>query len=382
MKISLKAKKVSRSGIREMFDLATRYKNVVSLGIGEPSFPTPEHIVESGINALRNGYTKYTPNAGEEDLRRAIANEYSNDKSDVSSENVIVANGATEALLLALLATINVGDEILVPDPSWPNYRGQIAITGALVKNVPTYEKDKFHLDFEVLKSSLSCKSRGLIINSPSNPTGAVLNKSELERIGELAIERNLIIYSDETYSKILFDGREHNSLVSFPALRDRVIVVNSFSKTYSMTGWRVGYAVGPKKIIQQMAKLQEGVASCVNSIAQQACIAALTGPQDCVIKMAQKYSERRDLLVNGLNALPGIDCPFPEGGFYAFPNISKTGLSSREMSQSLLKDAEVVVVPGTAFGVSGQGYLRVSLCGREDDLAEGLSRLKKFLKG
>ncbi len=381
MRISQRAKGVPRSGIREMFDMAPKYKNVISLGIGEPGFPTPEHIVEAGAKALYEGHTKYTPNAGISDLRKAIAERASLDGLSVDQQNVIVTTGAGEAILLALLSTVDPGDEVLLPGPAWPNYFGQVALSGAQLKFVKTYDHDHFHLKAEAIEKAVGERTRAIIINSPSNPTGAVLSEEELEDISRIVLSHNLVVISDETYSNILFDGRKHTSIASLPDMADHTIVTNSFSKTYAMTGWRVGYAIGPSDVISQMAKLQESVSSCVNAAAQQACLVALRGPQDCVKEMVEGYRERRDLLLSGLAELPGIDCLMPEGSFYAFPNITKFGLSSKEFALMLLEKAQVVVVPGTAFGEGGEGYLRVSFCGSIESIKEALSRLQNLLR-
>jgi len=381
LRISQRAKGVPRSGIREMFDMAPKYKNMISLGIGEPGFQTPKHIVEAGAKALYEGHTKYTPNAGISDLRKAIAERASLDGLRVDQQNVIVTAGAGEAVLLALMATVDPGDEVLLPDPCWPNYFGQVALSGARMNFVRTYERDHFHLKAEAIEKTISDHTRVVIIDSPSNPTGAVLNKQELEDIAKVILDRDLVVISDETYSNILFDGRKHTSIASLPDMADHTIVINSFSKTYAMTGWRVGYAIGPSDVISQMAKLQESVSSCVNAAAQQACLAALKGPQDCVEEMVEGYRERRDLLLSGLAELPGIECLMPEGSFYAFPNITKFGLSSKDFALMLLEKAQVVVVPGSAFGEGGEGYLRVSFCGSIEGIKEALSRLRNLLR-
>lgn len=376
MKISRRAETTPRSGIREMFDLAARYDDVVSLGIGEPGFQTPPHIVEAGIKALLEGHTKYTPNAGISQLREAIAAKMSDYGLHVNGENVIVTTGAGEAVLLALLVTTDPGDEVIIPDPCWPNYFGHAAIAGVNLKLAKAYEKDHFHLNAASIESVLTPRTRALIINTPSNPTGAVLSKQELEEISEIVLKYGLKVISDETYSEIIYDGRKHVSIASLPDMADRTIVVNSFSKTYAMTGWRVGFAAGDSNSIAQMAKLQESVSSCVNASAQQACLAALNGPQDCVREMVEGYRERRDLLLRGLREIKGVSCIVPEGSFYAFPNIKKLSTSSKEAAMTFLDKAHVVVVPGTAFGESGEGYIRISFCGSRESINKGLDRL------
>ncbi len=380
MKISPRAEMTPRSGIREMFDLAARYEDVISLGIGEPGFQTPPHIVEAGVKALREGHTKYTPNAGILKLREAIAYKMSDYGLNVKGENVMVTTGAGEAVLLALLVITDPGDEVVIPDPCWPNYFGHAAIAGINVKPAKTYEQDHFHLRAENIESVVSHRTRVLIVNSPSNPTGAVLSRQELEEISKVALKHDLKVISDETYSEIIYDGRKHVSIASLPDMAGRTIVVNSFSKTYAMTGWRVGFAVGDSSVVEQMAKLQESVSSCVNASAQQACLAALNGPQDCVKEMLEGYEERRELFLSELQEMTDISCLVPEGSFYAFPNIKKLGISSKEAAMMFLEKAHVVVVPGPAFGESGEGYIRISFCGSKESIKEGLGRLHNIL--
>ncbi|KRT34491.1 putative aspartate transaminase [Acetomicrobium hydrogeniformans ATCC BAA-1850] len=363
-----------------MFDLAASYEDVISLGIGEPGFQTPPHIVEAGVKALREGHTKYTPNAGIPNLREAIAHKMSDYGLNVNGENVMVTTGADEAILLSLLAITDPGDEVIIPDPCWPNYFGHAAIAGVYVKLAKAYEEDHFHLRAESIESLLTPRTKALIINTPSNPTGAALSRQELEEISEIALKHDLKVISDETYSEIIYDGRKHVSIASLPDMAGRTIVVNSFSKTYAMTGWRVGFAVGDSNAITQMAKLQESVSSCVNASAQQACLTALSGPQDCVREMVEGYKERRDFLLSGLQDIEGISCIVPEGSFYAFPNIKKLGISSKEAAMMFLKKARVVVVPGSAFGESGEGYIRISFCGSREDIEEGLNRLRQAM--
>lgn len=381
MQISRRAEAMPRSGIREMFDLAASYEDVISLGIGEPGFQTPPHIVEAGVKALREGHTKYTPNAGIPNLREAIAHKMSDYGLNVNGENVMVTTGADEAILLSLLTITDPGDEVVIPDPCWPNYFGHAAIAGVYVKLAKTYEKDHFHLRAESIESLLTPRTKALIINTPSNPTGAVLSRQELEEISKVVLKHGLKVISDETYSEIVYDGKRHVSIASLPGMTDKTIVVNSFSKTYAMTGWRVGFAIGDSNAITQMAKLQESVSSCVNASAQQACLAALKGPQDCVKEMVEGYKERRDMLLSGLQEIPGISCLVPEGSFYAFPSIKGLGLSSKEAAMKFLKEARVVVVPGSAFGESGEGYVRISFCGSREDIKEGLNRLRQAMK-
>lgn len=382
MKISQRAKGTPFSGIREMFNLAKNYSDVVNLGIGEPAFDTPKNIIEAGASALRNGYTKYVPNAGILELREEIANKLLRENNiKGTAENIIVTTGAGEAMMLALQAIVDIGDEVLVPDPCFPNYFGQIHVAGAKAIPVKTYEEDKFHITAKEIEKSITPKTKVIVINSPCNPTGAVLNREEIEEIAKIAMKNNLIVVSDEPYETIIFDGREHISIASLKGMEEHVITINSFSKSYAMTGWRVGYAHAPKNVIDKMVILQESVASCVNASAQMACIEALKGPQDVVSEMTREYDKRRNLLIDGLNEIDGISCIKSEGAFYAFANIKQLGMTSKEVSKMLLEKVQVVTTPGSAFGNAGEGYLRFSFASSEENISRGLELMKKALK-
>lgn len=382
MEMSKRAKNIPPSGIREMFALADQYDNVVSLGIGQPSFETPENIVRAGCEALKNGYTKYAPNAGYERLREAVAEKMTRfNKYPTKAENIMITVGAGQALMLALQILTDCGDEVIMPDPTFPNYWGYAHVAGAKSISAPTYEKDGFHITADAIAEKLTPKTKVVLINSPSNPTGAVLTKEELEKIAELALAHNFIILSDEPYETIIFDGREHISIGAFPGMENNVVTVNSFSKTYAMTGWRAGYLRAPKEVVDMMTIYQESILSCVNSATQMACIEALQGPQDAVWQMTEIYQKRRDLLINGLNELKGFSCIKSEGAFYAFANIKELGKSSVEVAKMLLAEAGVVTTPGSAFGEFGEGYLRFSFASEEKVIEEGLMRMSKVFK-
>lgn len=383
MKISNRALSGPASGIRRMFELARNYENVVNLCIGEPGFGTPDNIIESACEALHEGHTKYTSNAGVLELREALAAKLEKDNHIVTdpAKNLIVTTGAGEAIMLSMLTLVNPGDEVIIPDPCWPNYYGHIGIAEGVAVPAKSYEKDGFALTAASIESVVTDKTKVLIINSPSNPTGAVIEREELLKIGKLAKKYDFMIVSDEPYEKLIYDGNEHFSLGSVEELKDYVITVNSFSKTYSMTGWRVGYAVGPESVIQPMVKLQENLSSCVNSAAQQACIEALNGPQSAVDSMVAEYKKRRDLLVNGINELPGFSCLAPKGAFYAFVNIQGLGVDSERAAEQILESIQVVTTPGSAFGQAGEGYLRISFASSTEDIEEALERLKKHFQ-
>ena len=380
MNLSIRALNSPPSGIREMFELAKDYDNVVNLCIGEPGFTTPTNIIDAGKKALDEGHTKYTSNAGVIELRRVLSEKLKKDNGIDSDpeNNLIVTTGAGEAIILTLLALINDGDEIIIPDPSWPNYLGHIATVGGKVVQVSTFEDDGFSLKADAVKKAITDKTKVIIVNSPSNPTGAVMSKEELIKIGKIAKENDIIIISDEPYEKLIYDGLTHFSLGSLEEFKDNVVTINSFSKTYAMTGWRVGYANGPQYIINAMVKLQENISSCVNSSAQQACIEAIAGKQDAVHKMIEEYKNRRDILVKGLNEIEGVSCISPKGAFYAFANIKALGMSSADAAKTIIKEVQVVTTPGSAFGLAGEGYLRFSFASSTEDIVEALSRFKK----
>ncbi len=381
MKTSSRFSSMPHSGIRDMFNRASVMKNVLNLGVGEPDFSTPEAIVDAAIDALKDGQTKYTPNAGIMPLRKAIAEklEGENGLRDAAAENIVVTTGACEAITLALFALSDPGDEILIQDPCWPNYMGQIRMGGAVPVPVPTWEKDRFHLLPDSIEPLISSKTKGIMLNSPSNPTGSVLSENELLSISEIVKKHSLFVISDEPYEKLIYDGKEHVSIGSLPDMADHTVTINSFSKSYAMTGWRVGYIHAPREVAAAMAKMQENFSSCVNSAAQYGAIEAISGPQDATVRMRESYMARRKLVVDGLNEIPGIECLSPEGAFYAFPRISSFGLSSKEFALRLLSEKAVVVVPGDAFGSCGEGFIRISFASSKEVLLEALDRLKQF---
>ncbi len=382
MFVSTRALSNPPSGIRAMFAKAAHYDNVLNLGIGEPDFPTPMNIRESAINALKKGLTKYTPNAGILDLRNALMGKLARENGLKGSgvDNIIVTTGACEAITLSLFTVTDPGDEVIVPVPSWSNYMGQVHLAGAKAVPVATFEKEKFHITVEAIKEVLTEKTKVLVLNTPSNPTGAVLSKEELIEIGRLAKKHNFMIISDEPYEKFIYGGRDHVSIGSLEGMEGHVLTVNSFSKTYSMTGWRVGYVHGSSDIVSSMVKLQENFSSCVNTPSQYACIDALNGSQDATEKMFESYVVRRNLIVEGLNSLPEISCLWPEGSFYAFPNISRLKKSSEEVAIEWLEKSQVVTVPGTAFGAAGEGFLRLSFAASVEVIEEAIERLKLLI--
>lgn len=369
------------SGIRKMFDLAQKYDDVVKLTVGEPNFDTPQYIKDAAKRAIDEGYTHYSPNAGLPELREAIAKEYLKYSRDYTLENVMITVGGMEAITMCLIATVNPGDEVIIPDPCFPNYVGQVMVAGAKPVSVPVYEENDFSIKAEDIEKAITPKTKAILLNSPSNPLGSVITKEEIIKIAELVKKYDLIVYSDEVYDKIIFDDFEYFSIAQIPEVRDQVLVINSFSKSHAMTGWRIGYIVGHKDIISAMPKLQEGIVSCVSTFTQRAALEALQGSQDEVKKMHSDYLRRRDILIDGLNSIPGITCKKSPGSFYAFANIKALGVSSEQFAEDLVKHARVVVVPGSAFGSMGEGYFRTVFANSDENLKEAVRRIDEYVR-
>ncbi|HCO18689.1 MAG TPA: pyridoxal phosphate-dependent aminotransferase [Tissierellales bacterium] len=369
------------SGIRKMFDLAQKYDDVVKLTVGEPNFDTPQNIKDAAKRAIDEGYTHYSPNAGLPELREAIAKEYLKYSRDYTLENVMITVGGMEAITMCLIATVNPGDEVIIPDPCFPNYVGQVMVAGARPVSVPVYEENDFSIKAEDIEKAITPKTKAILLNSPSNPLGSVITKDEIIKIADLVRKYDLIVYSDEVYDKIIFDDFEYFSIAQIPEVRDQVLVINSFSKSHAMTGWRIGYIVGHEDIISAMPKLQEGIVSCVSTFTQRAALEALQGSQDEVRKMHSDYLRRRDILINGLNSIPGITCKKSPGSFYAFANIKELGVSSEQFAEDLVKHARVVVVPGSAFGSMGEGYFRTVFANSDENLKEAVRRIDEYVR-
>lgn len=385
MELNQNLKKVKPSGIRKLFDLAQNRKDVISFGIGEPDFITPAHVREAAKQAIDDGYTHYTPNAGFYDLRKALAEKLTEvNKIPVKVEQVIVTAGGTQALFSAFYVLLNPGEELIVPDPGFLVYGSQVILAGGNPVYLPIREKNAFQMDPDELKSLITSKTRAILINSPSNPTGMVIKDDVLKEIAKIAIEYNLLVISDELYEDILFDGKKHISIASFPGMAERTISIFGFSKSYAMTGWRLAYLVCPEFLVNEIIKVQQNTAVCPNSVTQRAALYGLQHKDETELeieKMRKAYQERRDILVAGLNEIEGFHCLVPEGAFYAFPNITKTGKSSEELSMYLLDHCGVVTVPGDAFGQYGKGYLRFSFATSIDMIKKGIEQIKKGIK-
>ena len=369
---------VNWSGIRVMFALAEQIPGVINLGIGQPDFDTPEFIRDAAKKALDEGYTRYPPAKGFADLREAIAEKLRRENqiiADPASE-IFVGVGAMQVIFNTILHLIEPGDEVIVIDPGY-DYYSQIGLFGGVAVRVQAREQNLFKVDPQDVGAAISPKTKLIILNSPSNPTGAVLDESQLREIASLARERNIFVLSDEPYEHILFDGRKHLSIASLEGMQPLTISAFTLSKSYAMTGWRVGYVAAPRFIIDEMEKLMEHMVSGVAAVAQRAALAAITGPQDCVKTMLREYEQRRAVVHRGLNEIAGVSCIPPEATFYAFPNISKVGLSSWDLAKHLVGEHKVALVPGSIFGDNGEGYLRLSFAASEADLREGLSRIR-----
>ncbi len=378
--VSEKSKKTPRSVIREMFAMQTGLTDVVSFALGEPDFTSPKHIIDATVASFQRGETHYTPNAGIPALREAVAQSYQERGLNYKPEEILIGSGAISVLCLACTAILDIGDEVLLPDPGWANYSGLIMQVGAVPVPVRVKEANGFMYDLEDLRAAITPKTKMILINSPSNPTGGVASAENLRQIADLVKEKDLYVLTDEIYHELLWSDEPYTSIASFPGMKERTLIVDGFSKKYAMTGFRLGYGAGPEEVIATMTKLLENVLSSVNEGIQWGGVAALTGDQSPVEEMKEQYRRRRQIIVEGLNAIDRISCLAPMGAFYAFPNISKTGLSSRDFAIRLLKEKHTVVVPGTGFGEGGEGFVRISYATSEENIREGLKRIAEFV--
>jgi aspartate aminotransferase len=357
-------------------------KKIVHLEIGEPDFATPDNIIEAGISALQNGYTHYTPASGIMEARQAVAGFVSRTlKTDVDATEVVLVPGSKNVLLFTLLACIEPGDEVILPDPAYPAYASQVNFIGAIPKLVTLREETGFRMDLDQLASLVTPKTRMLIINTPQNPTGGILTEEDVKFVCELAHKHDLLVVSDEIYSQLVY-GFHHVSPLSQPGMRERTVLMDGLSKSYAMTGWRLGYAVAPKALAAKLDQLMINSSSCAAGFTQMAAIEALSAPESehAVHRMVKVFERRRDLVVDGLNAIPGVRCAKPQGSFYAFPNIQGTGFDERDLADRLLTEAGVAVLPGTAFGEAGKGYIRLAYTQSEDELRRGLKLIEAFI--
>ncbi len=377
------AERMSRLGTETAFEVLARARkleaagrDIVHLEIGEPDFPTEPHIVAAAEAALQQGWTHYGPSQGYPELREAIAEQVSSSRGiRVTPEQVVVVPGAKPILFFTLLALLEPGDEVLYPNPGFPIYESMIRYLGAQPKPLRLSEERGFSLDLNSLAEQLSDRTRLLILNSPHNPTGGIIPKEDLSEIARLCADRDLVVLSDEVYSQILYED-QHCSIASFPGMGEKTIILDGFSKTYAMTGWRLGYGVMPVELAQHVVRLQVNSTSCTASFTQRAGIEALRGPQDAVRKMVEEFHRRRDLMVDGLNRIPGFRCTLPRGAFYAFPNVSATGKPSRQIANLLLDSAGVACLAGEDFGQYGEGYLRFSYANSQENIQKAIERI------
>jgi aspartate/methionine/tyrosine aminotransferase len=357
-------------------------KRIVHLEIGEPDFATPDNIVEAGISAMQNGYTHYTPASGIMEAREAVAGFVGRTlKTEVDPTEVVLVPGSKNVLLFTLLACIEPGDEVILPDPGYPAYASQVNFIGGVPKAVTLREESGFRMDLDELASLITPKTRMIIVNTPQNPTGGVLTAEDVEFVCELAHKHDLLVVSDEIYSQLVY-GFQHVSPLSHPGMRERTVLMDGLSKSYAMTGWRLGYAVAPKALAAKLDTLMINSSSCAAGFTQMAAIEALSAPESehAVSRMVKVFEHRRNLIVDGLNSIPGMRCARPEGAFYAFPNIEGTGFAEHELADRLLSEAGVAVLPGTAFGKAGKGFIRLAYTQSEDELKLGLDRIREFI--
>lgn len=356
-------------------------KSIIHLEIGEPDFPTPENICEAAIRSIKAGDTHYTPSAGIPEMRNAIANYIKKTRDiEVHPDEVVMTPGAKPIMFFAILALVNEGDEVIYPNPGFPIYESMIKFVGGIPVPIKLKEEMEFAFDVNDFKKLITPKTKMVIINTPQNPTGGILNEKEIRQIAEALKDRpDIWILSDEIYSRLIFKG-DHFSITQIPGFKDRTIILDGFSKTYAMTGWRAGYGVMNLDLAKKIAQLMTNSNSCTNTAVQKACIEAYEGPQDSVDKMREEFKIRRDIIVEGLNSIKGFSCIVPLGAFYAFPNITKTGYNSKELNDHLLYNGGVAALAGTSFGEFGEGYLRFSYANSRENIHEAIKRIKEVI--
>jgi aspartate aminotransferase len=382
------AERMSRLGTETAFEVLSRAraleaqgKSVIHLEIGEPDFATPNNVTEAGIEALREGWTHYGPSAGFPELRQAIAAEVSRSRGvTVYSDEVVVVPGGKPIIFFSLLALADVGDEVIYPNPGFPIYESVIGYAGARPVPIKLREEKDFGLDVDELAGLITSRTKMIILNSPHNPTGGVLNREDIHNIADAIGDRNIMVLSDEIYSRLVFEG-EHFSIISVPGFKERTVLLDGFSKTYAMTGWRLGYGVMRPDLAERIARLMTNSNSCTASFTQMAGIEALRGDQSSVDRMRAEFHGRQIAFVSGLNRIRGFSCRVPKGAFYAFPNITQTGWTSKKLADALLQEAGVACLAGTGFGIFGEGYLRFSVANSMKNLEEALERIDAWTK-
>ena len=365
-----KAKELERQG-----------KSIIHLEIGEPDFDTPEHIRDAAKQALDDGFTHYGASAGQLELREVIANHQTERQGyEVSPDSVIVTPGGKPVMFFTIMALVEEGDEVIYPNPGFPIYESMIRYMGGTPVPMQLKEETGYNADIDKVRSLITPRTKLLIVNSPNNPCGSVIPEADLKEISQMAVENDLTVLSDEIYKDMYYGDQEHVSITKFAGMREKSVILDGFSKSYAMTGWRLGYGVFPEFLVEPVTRLMTNSVSCTSVFSQMAAIAALEGPQDSVDVMMEEFTKRRDLVVEGLNSLPGVTCPIPKGAFYAFPNIIGTGLSSGEFAEKAMYEAGVALLAGTAFGEFGDGYVRISFANSQENLQEAISRLRTIL--
>ena len=381
------AKRMDRLGTETAFEILANAQvlesqgvNVIHLEIGEPDFNTPSNIIKAGNDALANGFTSYNPSPGYNDLREVIAKEVSSTRNiNVDPQDVVVTPGGKPIMFFTIMALIEQGDEVLYPNPGFPIYESMIEFCGGTAVPMKLHENKDFSIDVDEIKNQITAKTKLMIINSPNNPCGSIIPKSDLESLANIAIENDLTVLSDEIYMHFLYEG-EHNSISTFSGMKNRTIILDGFSKTYAMTGWRIGYGIFPRALVEPISRLVTNSVSCTASFTQKAALEAITGSQKDCQNMVKEFKSRRELVVKGLNSIPGIHCATPKGAFYAFPNIQGTKMSSKKFADDLLMEAGVAVLAGESFGKYGDGFIRISFANSTDRLEEALDRISSFV--
>ncbi len=381
------ASRMSRLGTETAFEVLARAKalerqgkSIIHLEIGEPDFQTPDNIKEAAMKALRDGKTGYCAAPGIPELREAIAVDAGKRRGvSLKPERVVVFPGAKPVMTNTILALVDEGEEVIYPNPGFPIYESMIKFVGAKAVPLPLREEKEFRFDVDELRSLVTKKTRLIIINSPQNPTGGVLTRQDLEAIADIAIRNDITVLSDEVYINIIYEGK-HESILSIPGMLDRTILLDGLSKSYSMTGWRLGYGYFPENLVEHVTRLNINTVSCTSHFSQWGAVEAITGPQDAVTRMVAEFHKRRDVIVNGLNKIKGFRCRMPKGAFYAFPNITGTGKQSKELEKGLLDEAGVATLSGTSFGENGQGFLRLSYANSVENIQKALKRIEDYL--
>lgn len=384
MKQSVKMDTIPFSGIRKVFEAAGKLekegKEIINLGIGRPNFDTPEFIKEAAKQAIDDGYTYYTSNYGTESLRNAVAEKFRRDNNlDMKADDIIITVGANQAVSIAMTAMLDPGDEVLVPNPSWLHYFYCAELAGAKTVSYPLLEENEFNVQIADIEKLITPKTKMIVVNTPNNPTGSVLSKESLEKIAKIAKDNNLIVLSDEIYEKLLYDGSTHTSIASLPDMAERTIIINGVSKAYAMTGWRIGFAAAKNpEFISAMIRVLQYTVTCATSVSQYAAEAALRGPQECTEEMRVQFDKRRKLVYESINKIKGLSCICPKGAFYCFVNIKELGITDEEASNYYLNEAGVAMIPGSAFGEYGNGYLRIAFSNSYENIEKAMKKISE----